>query len=63
MASNKKAVPGLFIKSRAESFWRCGFKFTREGYGIALDALTKEQVDILKKEPALFVEEVEVNVD
>ena len=45
----------LFIKSRPKSFRRCGFRFDREGFGIALDGLTEEQIHILKNEPNLVV--------
>ncbi|PKM31999.1 MAG: hypothetical protein CVV07_01075 [Gammaproteobacteria bacterium HGW-Gammaproteobacteria-11] len=48
-------VDGLWIRSVPESFRRCGFRFTREGYGIALSALTDAQVEQLMADPNLVV--------
>ncbi len=62
-AADKKEVPSLFIKSVPESFCRCGRRFTREGYGIALDVLTADEIERLKAEPNLVVEEVEALLD
>lgn len=50
------AIPGLWIRSVPPTFRRCGFAFTREGMGIALLALTEEQVEVLVSEPSLVVE-------
>lgn len=50
------AIPGLWIRSVPPTFRRCGFAFTREGMGIALHALTEEQVEVLVSEPNLVVE-------
>lgn len=61
--ANKEKVPALFIKSVPESFCRCGRRFTREGYGIALDVLTDEEIQRLKDEPNLVVEEVDALID
>lgn len=61
--ANKEKVPALFIKSVPESFCRCGRRFTREGYGIALDILTTDEIERLKSEPNLVVEEVEALLD
>ncbi|WP_213664301.1 HI1506-related protein [Stutzerimonas stutzeri] len=50
-------VEGLWITAIPEQgFRRCGWRFTREGFGIALDALTVEQIEILENEPNLKVE-------
>lgn len=50
-------VEGLWIASIHEhGFRRCGFRFTREGVGIALAALTEEQIEQLESEPNLLVE-------
>lgn len=49
-------VDGVWIRSVPESFRRCGYRFTREGLGIALSALTDEQVQALQDEPNLVVE-------
>lgn len=50
-------IEGLWIVAIPEQgFRRCGFRFTREGFGIALDALTAEQIEQLENEPNLKVE-------
>lgn len=61
--ANKEKVPALWIRSVPESFMRCGRRFTREGYGIALDVLTEEEIQRLKDEPNLVVEEVDALID
>ncbi len=50
------AIPALWVRSVPPTFRRCGFAFTREGYGIALSALDEEQVEQLVNEPNLVVE-------
>lgn len=50
-------IDGLWITAIPEQgFRRCGYRFTREGFGIALDALTAEQIEQLESEPNLRVE-------
>lgn len=50
-------IEGLWVVAIPEQgFRRCGFRFTREGFGIALDALTSEQIEQLENEPNLKVE-------
>ena len=50
-------IEGLWIVAIPEQgFRRCGFRFTREGFGIALDALTAAQIEQLENEPNLKVE-------
>lgn len=50
-------VEGLWITAVPEQgFRRCGFRFTREGLGIALSALTEQQIEQLEREPNLKVE-------
>lgn len=50
-------IEGLWVVAIPEQgFRRCGFRFTREGFGIALDALTAEQIEQLENEPNLKVE-------
>lgn len=50
-------IEGLWITAIPEQgFRRCGFRFTREGVGIALDALTAGQIETLENEPNLKVE-------
>lgn len=56
-------VPALFISSRGESFRRCGFRFSKEPIVIALECLTEEQIEILKAEPNLVVEECSALLD
>ena len=50
-------IEGLFIRSVPEAgFRRCGMQFTPDGHGVALSALTQEQIEVLLKEPNLRVE-------
>lgn len=50
-------IEGLWVTAIPEQgFRRCGFRFTREGFGIALDSLTAEQIEQLENEPNLKVE-------
>lgn len=51
-------VEGLWITAiPEEGFRRCGYFFTREGFGIALSALTYGQIEQLVNEPMLRVEQ------
>ena len=66
--ATKKAKPeaagpdtkGLKVIARPEAFRRAGYAFTREPLTIPLSDLTEEQVDLLKGEPALVVQEVDI---
>lgn len=50
-------IEGLWITAIPEQgFRRCGYRFTREGFGIALSALTEQQIEQLESEPNLKVE-------
>ncbi len=50
-------VEGLWITAIPEQgFRRCGLRFTREGFGVALSALTEAQIEQLENEPNLKVE-------
>lgn len=50
-------IEGLWIVAIPEQgFRRCGYRFTREGFGIALSALTEQQIEQLENEPNLKVE-------
>lgn len=49
-------IDALWVESRPESFRRCGFRFTREGVGIALVALTSGQLATLESDPNLVTE-------
>lgn len=62
-SKSKKEIPALLITARAESFRRAGFRFGKEPLGIALECLTEEQIEQLKKEPNLIVEEVDALLD
>lgn len=52
-------IHGVYVrtKRRFKSRRRAGFRFTREGYGIALSALSDRQLEQLHADPALEVEE------
>lgn len=62
-AKDGAAVEVLWIRSVPESFRRCGFRFTREGFGIALDALTDELIETLESDPNLVVERTSVTAE
>lgn len=55
---DQDGIPALWIKARSQSIRRCGYRFTAEGMGIALSALTDEEQEILMADPNLIVEEV-----
>jgi hypothetical protein len=50
-------TPGLFIRSKHEPYRRAGFAHSRTGVGIALSALTEKQIQLLKGDPHLVVED------
>lgn len=51
-------IEGLWIRAVPEQgFRRLGMRFTREGHGVALSALTGDQVDALISDPNLTVEQ------
>jgi hypothetical protein len=62
-AESQNKVPALFIKTKSGSFRRAGFRFTEEPYGIALECLTDGQIQALKSEPSLIVEEGDFLLD
>lgn len=50
-------IEGLWIRAVPEQgFRRSGMRFTREGHGVALSALTDDQVEALISDPNLTVE-------
>lgn len=51
-------IEGVWVKSIPASFRRAGYRFTREGIGIALHALDEGQLEQLENEPDLIVERV-----
>lgn len=62
MASKKSQTkdsetPSLFVKSRPAHFYRAGIRFTQAGQTLALDALTGEQLEAIRNEPLLIVED------
>lgn len=54
-------VKGIFVRSLSPTgtFRRCGITFTRQGVGVALDAVTEAQLAAIKAEPMLIWEETE----
>lgn len=54
------ATKGLKVIARRDTFRRAGYVFSGEPTVIALDALTDEQVEQLKSEPLLVVQEVDL---
>lgn len=53
-------VDGIFVRSLPERFRRAGFDFNREGFGLILADLTKEQLKAIEGEPMLSVQRVEI---
>lgn len=66
MATDKKskaagpATKGLKVIARRDNFRRAGHVFGSEAVVIALSELTDEQVEQLKNEPLLVVQEVDI---
>ncbi|WP_411832321.1 HI1506-related protein [Pseudoxanthomonas mexicana] len=58
-----KEIPALFVRAKHEPYRRAGFQHTRAGTGFALDALTEAQVELLKNDPHLVVEECSFDQD
>ena len=58
-------LPGVFVrtKRRFKSRRRAGFRFNREGMGIALEALSEEQIQQLRDDPALEVKDCPFPLD
>lgn len=59
-AQGKKGeIPALYVRTRRrfKSRRRAGHRFDRQGHGIALEALSAEEVAALKADPALEVHE------
>lgn len=58
-------LPGVFVrtKRRIKSRRRAGFRFNREGMGIALELLSEEQLQQLRDDPALEVEDCTFPLD
>lgn len=57
------ASKGLKVTARADHFRRAGFAFTGEARVIPLSDLTEEQVEQLKNEPLLVVQEVDIKAE
>ncbi len=62
-AGAQPSIKAIFVRSFPETFRRAGFVFTREGHGISLDLLTKEQLAAIEAEPMLHVEHCEIEAD
>lgn len=56
------ATKGLKVIARRESFRRAGLTFSGEARTIPLAELTDEQVELLKGEPLLVVQEVDIEL-
>lgn len=60
----KKPIPALWIQAvPKEGFRRAGHHWPHEGIGIALDALTEQQIEALRNEPLLKVTDVEFDAE
>ncbi len=59
-AKAAKTVPGIKVIARADRFRRAGRVFTAEPTLIPLSDLDKKQVDALRTEPMLVVQDVDV---
>lgn len=58
-------IKALYIAAKKGQPRRCraGMCFDEVGHGVALDALSDEQIEALKADPLLVVEETEVDAD
>jgi hypothetical protein len=57
-AKPRSKIKALSVRTPAKSFRRAGFEFSQEPTDIPLDSLTEEQIEALKTEPLLLVQEV-----
>jgi hypothetical protein len=55
-----KKQPALKVTCKKESFLRAGRQWTKEPKTVLITDLTQGQVKVLKAEPMLIVEEVEI---
>lgn len=55
-SDSPSAIEGIFVRSFLPTFRRAGFAFTSDGMGIALSAISAEQLKALLAEPMLSVE-------
>ena len=64
MAEAKKPskVAALRVSSRPETFRRGGIKFNRDPVDIPLSTLSENAIKLIKDEPMLAVQEVEVDL-
>lgn len=51
-------VIGLRVTAKTAAFRRGGIEFTRETTIVSLEGLTSEQIDTIRNEPMLVVEEI-----
>lgn len=59
-AGDAKNLQGIFVRSFSPTFRRAGFEFTQEGRGLLLQDLTKAQLEAIRGESMLNVQDVEV---
>jgi hypothetical protein len=50
-------VEVIFVRSRPKHFYRAGFKFTEKVKDIAISELSEAQLEAIRLEPNLFVED------
>jgi len=55
-AATEDEIEGIWVRSVKTSFRRCGMRFTREGFGVAMEELEEGQLETLEQEPNLVVE-------
>jgi len=60
--ADAKTIPALRIRSCPESFFRAGRRWTREPQTIAVTEFTKTELALLRAEPLLVVENVNMPV-
>jgi hypothetical protein len=58
--ADPKPVPGLRIRSVPASFWRAGQRWTKEPQEVPASAFSKAQIALLRTEPNLVVEDIEL---
>lgn len=55
---NDGRVIGLRVTAKAAAFRRGGIEFTRETTIVSLEGMTDEQIESIRHEPMLVVEEI-----
>lgn len=60
--ADPKPIPGLRVRSVPLSYWRAGRRWTKEPQEVPASAFSKAQIALLRAEPNLVVEDIELAV-